>query len=77
MTRLPSLPARLRKFIGLFVMLGWLFVYAIVALGLAARILPEAQWYGELAYYAVVGLAWILPLLPLIRWMNRPDQPLA
>jgi hypothetical protein len=21
-----------------------------------------------------LGLAWILPLMPLIRWMERPDQ---
>jgi hypothetical protein len=23
--------------------------------------------------YIVLGLAWILPILPLIRWMVRPD----
>jgi len=24
-------------------------------------------------YYAVTGLGWVLPAMPLIRWMSRPD----
>jgi hypothetical protein len=23
----------------------------------------------------VAGLGWVLPAMPLIRWMSRPDQP--
>jgi uncharacterized membrane protein YuzA (DUF378 family) len=25
-------------------------------------------------FYMVLGLAWVLPVMPLIRWMERPDQ---
>ncbi len=24
--------------------------------------------------YAILGIAWIIPLMPLIRWMERPDS---
>jgi hypothetical protein len=27
----------------------------------------------EVIYYAVAGLGWVLPAMPLIRWMSRPD----
>lgn len=67
------MPVRLRKLIGLVLILVWIFVYAILAMRLAVGILPDAHWLVALLFYAVCGLAWILPLLPLIRWMQRPD----
>jgi len=24
--------------------------------------------------YSILGIAWIFPLMPLIRWMERPDR---
>jgi hypothetical protein len=24
-------------------------------------------------YYVVAGLGWVLPAMPLIKWMSRPD----
>jgi hypothetical protein len=24
-------------------------------------------------YYVVVGLGWVLPAMPIISWMSRPD----
>lgn len=68
------LPVRLRKLIGLFVLLLWIFVYTIFAIGLAVRVLPGAHWAVELAFYAVVGMSWIFPVRYLFRWMSRPDE---
>jgi hypothetical protein len=31
--------------------------------------LPLAAWI----FYAVAGLGWVLPAMPLISWMSRPD----
>lgn len=67
------MPVRLRKFIGLIAILIWLPFYALLATRFAADILPDAHWAVALGFYAVAGLAWTLPLLPLIRWMQRPD----
>jgi hypothetical protein len=65
---------RLRKFIGLLVLLGWLFVYVLLAVGIAVRVLPGANWLVELLFYAVAGFAWVFPARYLISWMSRIEQ---
>jgi hypothetical protein len=62
---------RTRKFIGAVAMLTFVIVYALVAMVLAqARPTQEAPVLVQTFIYAVLGLAWILPLMPLIRWME-------
>ncbi|HEY3949033.1 DUF2842 domain-containing protein [Phenylobacterium sp.] len=60
---------RLRKLIGLFGILGFLVFYVgLVVRG--ARFVPEhGPW--QFAYFAVAGVLWGVPILPLISWMNR------
>jgi hypothetical protein len=60
--------ARVRKFIGLFGILIFVSAYALAASKIAEH-LPD-NIAMELAFYLVVGTAWGLPMLPLIRWMN-------
>jgi predicted membrane channel-forming protein YqfA (hemolysin III family) len=63
---------RTRKFIGAVVMLAFVLVYALMAMMLAqSRPTREAPGLVQTLIYAVLGLAWILPLMPLIRWMER------
>lgn len=62
---------RLKKLIGLFLMVFWLIAYAIFITGLAVRLLPGADWYVELIFYVITGFAWVLPMMPMIWWMNR------
>jgi hypothetical protein len=65
---------RARKFIGGIAMLIFVVVYAVVAMALAqSRPLVEASGLVQSAGYVVLGLAWTLPLLPLIKWMERPQ----
>ncbi len=61
--------ARLRKLIGLFGIVAFVAIYAVVAIAIGER-LPDSLWV-QTAYYAVAGLAWGIPILPLISWMNR------
>jgi hypothetical protein len=35
--------------------------------------LQEANGVIQSLGYMILGLAWILPLMPLIKWMERPD----
>lgn len=68
------MPRRLRKFVGTVVMLTFVIVYALLAMTLAQT--PWLQQAGKLVqgiFYLVAGLGWVLPLMPLIRWMERPD----
>ena len=63
--------ARARKAIGGLGMLAFLAVYVWIASSIGTR-LPN-QWAIRLAYYAAAGIAWGLPLIPLISWMNRGE----
>lgn len=69
-----DLTRRTRKLIGAFFALAFVIFYALVAMALAqARPLQEASGLVQGLAYAILGIAWILPLLPLIKWMERPD----
>ena len=65
------MPARLRKLIGLFAILGFLAFYIWAAVSIGERL--PLHWAVQIAYYAVAGTAWFVPLIPLVRWMNRGD----
>jgi predicted membrane channel-forming protein YqfA (hemolysin III family) len=61
-----------RKLLGAFVMIAFVLVYALVAMALAdSRPMREAPALVQTVLYIVLGLAWVLPLMPLIRWMER------
>jgi len=65
------MPRRLRKFVGTVVMVSFVLVYALVAMALAqSRPVQEAPDLLRGLYYVVVGMAWVLPMLPLIKWME-------
>ena len=65
---------RLRKLAGAFVMVAFVMVYALIAMALAqSRLVQDGGVLVQTTYYVVLGLAWILPLMPLISWMERPD----
>lgn len=64
---------RIRKLVGMLVMLAFLFVYVVLAIAIAAH-LPKHPAVSML-YYAVVGIAWGVPLFPLMTWMNREPKP--
>jgi hypothetical protein len=64
---------RTRKLVGTVLILLFVLIYGPVAMALAeSRILAAPQVVQVLAF-VVLGLAWVVPLLPLIRWMERPD----
>ncbi|RDJ23301.1 DUF2842 domain-containing protein [Bosea caraganae] len=63
-----------RKLIGTVVILVFVCVYALVAMALAQGRITEASKLVQGIAYVALGLAWILPLLPLIKWMERKDK---
>ena len=64
---------RTRKLIGTIAILLFVLAYGPVAMALAESRITEAPKLVQTVAYIVLGLAWILPILPLIRWMERPD----
>ena len=66
---------RPRKFLGVIATLFFVVAYALVAMALAqARFVQGAPDLLQWLYYGVIGMAWVLPIMPLIRWMERPDE---
>jgi hypothetical protein len=45
--------------------------WALLAMALAQSPLIKANGVIEVLYYAIAGLGWVLPAMPLIRWMSR------
>ena len=64
---------RTRKFLGAITLLVLVSVWALVAMALAQSPAIKAHRLLETIYYVVAGLGWVLPAMPLIRWMTRPD----
>lgn len=67
------MPLRLRKFIGAILLITLVVSWALVAMALAQAPVIKANGVIEVIYYVVAGLAWVLPAIPLVRWMSRPD----
>ena len=67
---------RQRKLVGVTATIAFVVVYALIAMALAQiRFQPGAPTVWQWLFYAIVGIGWIVPLMPLIRWMERPDDP--
>ncbi|MCI5073737.1 DUF2842 domain-containing protein [Oricola sp.] len=70
------MPYRLRKFIGMVILVALVVFYALIATTVASYRLAESPWYVHLAFFAISGLVWVLPAMAVISWMERrPKQP--
>jgi hypothetical protein len=58
-----------RKPAGIFAILGLIAVWAVLVASLADHV---GTWpvLAQAVVYLVAGIAWILPLKPLLRWME-------
>jgi hypothetical protein len=68
------MPIRLRKFIGAVALFVLVIVWALVAMALAQVPAIRDNTILSVAYYAVAGLGWVLPAMPVVSWMSRRDQ---
>lgn len=60
------MPPRARRAVAGFGILIFLAVYVWAAIFIADR-LPDGAWIDAI-YFIVVGTAWGVPLLPLLKW---------
>lgn len=68
------MPVRLKKFIGVFLLIILVVVYAELAVLFAGLYFAESAWYVHMVYFFVTGLLWVLPAMGLIRWMAGPKS---
>ena len=67
------MPIRLRKFIGAVALFVLVIVWALVAMALAQAPAIHDNTFASVAYYMVAGMGWVLPAMPLVRWMSAPS----
>ncbi|MCW2316405.1 hypothetical protein M2322_001953 [Rhodoblastus acidophilus] len=66
--------SRTRKLIGAVTMLTFVVIYALFAMVLAVHTAMKVE-SGVLRFviFAALGLGWALPMMPLIKWMEKRD----
>jgi hypothetical protein len=65
---------RTRKLVGTVVLLALVVFWGLLAMALAQSVLTNVNGWVATIYYVVAGLGWVLPAMPLISWMARPDS---
>src|SRR5262245_33747398 len=66
-----TMSIRTRKLIGTIALFVLVTVWALVVMVLAQSALTDTNVWVATLFYAVAGLGWVLPAMPLIRWMLR------
>jgi hypothetical protein len=70
----PALFYSLRKFVGALLLLILLPSYVLVAIMLAAALLPGAPLWAQFGYYLIAGLLWVFPAALIVSWLFRPPR---
>ena len=69
------MPIRLRKLIGGVALIVLVVGWSLIAMALAQLPVIKANGVVEVIYYVVAGLGWVLPAMPLIKWMSGSSRP--
>jgi hypothetical protein len=70
-----AMPIRVRKLIGTVALLLLVMIWGLFAMALAQSVLTDINGFVAAIFYVVAGLGWVLPAMPLVSWMLRPDAP--
>ena len=65
---------RTRKLIGTVALLVLVTAWALLAMAFAQFALRAQSALVAFVFYAVAGLGWVLPAMPIVTWMQRADK---
>jgi hypothetical protein len=65
---------RTRKFFGTFALLALVVVWSLLGMAVAQMPWLASSGYRQAVFYVVAGLGWVLPAMPIVSWMSRPDR---
>lgn len=65
--------ARVRKFIGMWLLIFGLLAYVVLVVNLATASWMPKHWAVQILFYLVAGVGWAIPMRPFMRWVNKPD----
>ena len=63
---------RTRKLLGAIFLLLLVAVWALLAMAVAQFVFSSTNSIAAWIYYVVAGMGWVLPAMPLVRWMSGP-----
>jgi hypothetical protein len=66
---------RTRKLIGTVALIVLATTWALLAMALAQSALTSINGAIAFVFYAVAGLGWVLPAMPIVTWMQKPNRP--
>jgi hypothetical protein len=65
---------RTRKFFGTIALLVLVVVWSLLGMTIAQTPWLANSWLLQAIFYVVAGLGWVLPAMPIVSWMSRPDR---
>jgi hypothetical protein len=68
------MPIRIRKLVGAVALIALVVIWSLLAMAVAQFPAVKANGFLETVYYVVAGLGWVLPAMPLIRWMSAGER---
>ena len=68
---------RTRKFLGTIALLVLVVVWSLLGMAIAQMPVLANSGFLQAAFYVVAGIGWVLPAMPIVSWMSRPDAPIA
>ena len=64
---------RTRKFFGTIALLLLVVVWSLIGMTVAQMPWLANSGLLQAIFYVVAGIGWVLPAMPIISWMARPD----
>ncbi len=65
---------RARKFFGTIALLVLVVVWSMMGMTLAQTRWLASSGLLQAIFYIVAGIGWVLPAMPIVSWMARPDR---
>lgn len=65
--------AGMRKLIGTVVIIIGLLFYIVAMMEIGTRLI-NTPWWVQAVFYCVAGVAWALPLRPVMAWIQQPSS---
>ncbi len=64
---------RTRKFLGTIALLLLVVVWSLMGMTVAQTPWLANSGLLQAIFYVVAGIGWVLPAMPIVSWMARPD----
>ena len=70
---IPVMTIRTRKLIGTIALLVLVVVWSLLGMTVAQTPWLANSGLLQAIFYVVAGIGWVLPAMPIISWMSKPD----